>query len=202
MIDRIILLAIVALLLLRLSEASSVDGACSLGNQATNCDSAGHFCDTAETLGAGVTCQLVPIGSYSAENTGAALTCGAEYTTPGTGTGGATAQAACECAAGYGRSSTDDACVACTAPSFKIASGDAICSSCAIGEFYDTDNTYDGTTDQCESCGAEYTSGAGTSGASAQAACECAAGYGRSSDAAACVAFTAPSFKIDSGDLV
>ena len=145
-----------------------------------HCNTAGHFCDTAGSIGAANKCQEVPLGFYSAAGTGASVSCGVGYTTISTGTGGDDAQSACICTAGYGRSSTASACVACTAPSFKIASGDAICSSCAIGQFYDTDNTYVGTTDQCETCGAGYTNTAtGQSGADAQAGCICDSGYER-----------------------
>jgi hypothetical protein len=86
----------------------------------------------------------------------------------------------------------------------KALTGDGLCTPCEVGEFYDTDGSvYDGSINQCETCGTGYTSVVGSADVSAQVACMCDAGYGRSSgsNASACEKCTNGFYKIDVGDM-
>ena len=131
------------LVLLDFGWASAVGDACTLANRATTCDTAGHFCDTAGSVGAADTCQEVPVGSYSSADSGESISCGTEYTTTATGTGGSDAQTACICDAGYerGDSTTGTACQLCEFGYYKAAASNADCGACASTEQSTDDRT-------------------------------------------------------------
>ena len=162
-----IYLLLLALSVLHGAGASTIGDDCTAG--ATICNTAGHFCDTLAEVGTANTCQLVPVDFYSVINSGTKSACGTGYMTASPGAGGNTAQEACVCDLGYGRTSNADACIECVAGFYKTAAGDAVCTGCAVGTYYDTDLAYDSATDQCATCGAGYsTSATGTTGTDIQ----------------------------------
>jgi len=196
---RTVLLVILLVSLVRRGDASAVGDDCTAG--VTICNTAGHFCDTGAEVGAANTCQLVPVNFYSVVNSGTKSACGTGYVTTSTGAGGNTAQEACICDLGYGRTINTNACVSCVAGYYKTASGDTVCTGCVIGKYYDTDLSYDATADQCGACGTAYsTSAVAATGPDIQTGCECATGYGRASNAAVCDICTQGSYKTTVGD--
>ena len=175
------------------SCSTSAAGSCA-ANAGDNCVSS-----------AGVKSVLCPAGKFSDIGAISCTDCDAGYTTGTAGDGtGSSAQTACICSSAHGRHSNSLPCVACVGGYHKASTGDSLCTPCAVGEFYDTDGSvYDGSTNQCETCGTGYTSVLGSADVFAQYACLCDIGYGRptGSNGSACEKCTSGFYKIDVGDM-
>jgi hypothetical protein len=143
-------------------------------------------------------------GYWSSNQSGVCTSCGTGYTTVNPGEGaGANAQVACKCDTGYGRLNDSTECYSCVPGYYKSSVDDVVCTPCSVGKYFDSSIAYDGTIDQCTSCGTGYTSNLGATAIDAQQACICDVGYGRSdgSKLTPCEICGYGKYKIATGDM-
>ena len=119
----------------------------------------------------GEACTACEAGKYKATTgSGSCTACPSQTSSAG----GSDALTDCVCVAGYTAASDGDACTACEAGEYKVATGVGDCSTCPAG-----------------------TSSA--SGSDALADCECEAGYSGASDGEVCTACVADTYKSATG---
>ena len=180
---------------------SAVNDACTLANRATSCNTAGQFCDTSGSIGSANTCQEVLVAQQAQESVLVVVQVILQLLLE---------QVDLTPRQPVYVTSDMDMLVKQRLAVYVLR----LCISllpgmwCALAVLWVVSTTQIKTTmvlvtDQCTTYGDGYTTATtGQQGASAQAGCVCAAGYGPSDNTAACVACATPSFKTITSDNV